>query len=181
MLSIKNLCKEVESVAGRKMVTTGDFDWLSELIFLRIHEHLSPTTLKRLWGYLDEKVNPRRQTLNLLARFLGYKDISTFSDQYGLPQSDFLQKVRLSHEDLKAGDRLQLLWAPNRECVIKYLGEKRFVIEEALNTKLHAGDTFFCSLFLQHEPLYLDRLIHDGGTLVGYVAGKKNGITWNLL
>lgn len=32
-----------------------------------------------------------------------------------------------------------------------------------------------------NEPLFIDNLVHDGGKPVCYVAGKKDGITFEKL
>ena len=180
-MSLDELCREVENVAGWRMCTTGDFDRLSALIMSRIHERISPSTLKRIWGYLDENVQPRKFTLDLLCRFLGYASFEQFCQQKGMPQSDFLFSEQLAASSMDVGERIQLDWAPDRQGIIKYLGDGHFVVEEAKNTKLHVGDTFVCHMFLQHEPLYLSMVVHDGGKPVSYVAGKKSGILWNVL
>ncbi len=92
-------------------------------------------------------------------------------------QSDITLCDKVSCEDLAVSDLLELSWLPNRLCRIEYLGGGRFRVVEAQNTKLSVGDTFFCSLFLSHEPLFVDKLMHDGNGPFVYVAGKKDGIT----
>lgn len=76
------LLEIVEESAGRKIQTPKDFEFLSEQIFDRLHEHISPTTLKRLWGYLSEPSEPRLSTLNLLSKFVGYDSWETFCKQF---------------------------------------------------------------------------------------------------
>ena len=68
---IEILKKQTEQVIGQPVKTPKDFTLLAEKIFRRIHVQISPTTLKRLWGYLNEPVAPRPSTLNYLAQFLG--------------------------------------------------------------------------------------------------------------
>ena len=47
-----------------------DFVSLSQQIFVRLHESISDSTLKRLWGYVDpQNFKPRTNTLNILAVF----------------------------------------------------------------------------------------------------------------
>ena len=62
------LIEIVEERVGRKMQTPKDFEFLSEQIFDSLHQHISPTMLKRLWGYLTEPSEPRLSTLNLLSK-----------------------------------------------------------------------------------------------------------------
>lgn len=170
------LIKEIENAVGCKMKTPRDFDRLSGMIFERTHERLSPTTLKRLFGYLDEGVSPRLFTLDVLSRFLGYKDYAGFLAGSGEAQSGIVVGERLSAVELPTGRMLRLTWPPDRMCTVRHLGGCRFEVVTAENTKLCVGDTFSCSLFVRHEPLYLDNLVHCGGVSAAYVAGKRDGI-----
>ena len=71
------LLKAVEEALGRSIVSTTDFKYLSQKIFENTHELLSASTLMRLWGRRSQ-VNPRKSTLDILARFIGYKDYADF-------------------------------------------------------------------------------------------------------
>lgn len=70
------LKEAVEKTVGKKMNTPRDFDLLSIYVYNLTNEHLSSTTLKRLWGYqIDQKESsPRILTLDTLARTAGFKD-----------------------------------------------------------------------------------------------------------
>ena len=76
---IARLREAVEARINRKMQTAKDFDFLADSIYQQFHEHISPTTLKRMWGYISEPVTPRLSTLNLLAQFVGADSWSAFS------------------------------------------------------------------------------------------------------
>lgn len=173
------LIQRIEEVTGQHYDSPKDFNQLSELIFSKTEEMVSPTTLKRIWGYLDSASSPRSYTLDVLARFLGYRDYEAFKTENQHPdvQSDITLCDKVSCGDLAIGDLLELSWLPNRVCRVEHLGGGNFRIVEARNTKLSVGDTFFCSLFITHEPLFVDKLIHEGKGPFVYVAGKKDGIT----
>ena len=49
---LHKLCEAIEAKVERKMQTTRDYDLLAECIFQELHQQISPTTLKRIWGYL---------------------------------------------------------------------------------------------------------------------------------
>ena len=49
------LMQEVERVRGCRLTEAGDFERLAHLLLLHTRERLSPTTLKRLWGYLSRE------------------------------------------------------------------------------------------------------------------------------
>ena len=58
---------------GRSLESPRDFEYLSEQIQVVTGEYLSPTTLKRLFGYIPQTSEPRVTTLSIIARYVGYK------------------------------------------------------------------------------------------------------------
>ena len=174
------LKQEVERTFGRQLTETRDFEQLSHLLLSHTRERLSPTTLKRFWGYLkNEEVQTRPHTLDVLARFVGYKSYEYFCAQTGLldeVQSGVKAEEKITSESLRRGQRLIITWRPDRRIVVKHISNGQFEIIEAENTKLSVGDTFRCHLMIQHEPLYLDELMHQGMPPMVYVAGQKDGV-----
>lgn len=85
--ALARLRELTEEVIERKMKTPKDFEFLSECIFDRFKEKLSPTTLKRLWGYLPESTTPRKSTLNILSMFVGYANWKDFCKKYPLEEN----------------------------------------------------------------------------------------------
>ena len=79
--ALAQLREAIEKVVDRKMKTPKDFDFLSGCIFDMLHQNISATTLKRIWGYLAEPVVPRPSTLNLLAQFVGVESWEAFCQQ----------------------------------------------------------------------------------------------------
>lgn len=179
----ERLRNEIKRVVRREMRTSRDFTWLSNKVWERVHERLSPTTLKRFFGYLDEGVSPSQFILDVLSRFIGYNGYNSFLDGEAPCEVQSLVVVsdKLTDKDLERGDCVRLSWPPDRCCVVMCLGEGHFVVSMAENTKLKVGDTFDCHLFIMNEPLFIDNLVHDGGKPVCYVAGKKDGITFEKL
>ena len=176
----KLLKQEVERILGRQLTEARGFEQLSHLLLLHTRERLSPTTLKRFWGYLkNEDVQTRPHTLDVLARFVGYKNYEDFGAQTDCldeVQSGIKAEERITSEGLRRGQRLRITWRPDRRIVVRHQGEGRFEIVEAENTKLSVGDTFRCHLMIQHEPLYLDEVMHQGMPPMVYVAGQKDGV-----
>lgn len=178
-----HLCREVEKAAKLTALTPKGFESLSEAIERRTGVLLSSTTLKRLWGYLDEPVTPRAFTLDILARFCGWRDFKDFADG-NLPEIESgnigSNSIRAG-ENISPGERVRLFWAPSRMCLIEYLGDIDWKVVEVEGTRLNPDDTFRCALIVSGEPLYLDNLIHEGLRPGVYVCGRKNGITFKPL
>ena len=181
----EELKRDVERVVGHELRQARDFEELSECILKGTRERLSPTTLKRLWGYLKrEEVQTRPHTLDVLARFVGFKSYADFCENVARQeeeQSGVKATERVTANELKRGQRLVIRWRPDRRIVVKHQGDGHFIVEMSENSKLNVGDTFTCHLMLQHEPLYLDQLVHDGMPPTAYVAGERNGVTVEVL
>lgn len=184
-LKIKRLCLVIEETLGQKISTPRDFNSLSKVIFSRQHIQISPTTLKRVWGYLKENTETRTSTLNILSRFIGYKDWNEYCKSNNSidieMQEYFITSKKLSTCDIEIGQQIEVNWYPNRSCLIQYVGEQKFKVIKSTNSKLSIGNIFKCSLFIEGEPLYMDNLIQNDQTPTPYVAGKKGGITFNLI
>lgn len=181
---IERLKLNVENTLGRKLQTPRDFDFLSERIFARLNTMISPTTLKRLWGYLKESTSPRIYTLDILSKYIGYDNWNKFCQSFGNRedvQSNFIVSRSLLSEELKRGDRILVTWLPDRKCVFEYTGNNAFRVISTENSKLKSGATFKCSTFIEEEPLYIDQLQQDGLPPVSYVAGKINGIRFEVI
>lgn len=77
MSNYEDLRKAIEQELKHSFTTPSDFKWLADKIEERTHERLSISTLMRLWGYVSG-VSPRKVTLDILARFLGYTGYDDF-------------------------------------------------------------------------------------------------------
>ena len=184
---LNQLTRQIETSLGKELQTPKDFDLLHEKIFARLGIMLSATTLKRLWGYLPGKVEPRISTLNILARFIGYSGWEDFchrcrSDKPMESNPVMNRKINVA-TDLHPGSLIRLTWMPDRVCDIRYKGNMEFEVLNSLNTRLKAGDTFRCSLFIENEPLYLDHLVQGGAPkeATAYVCGKISGIRFEKI
>lgn len=174
---IHELKKQIENRLKRKMKTPNDFIFLSGVIWEHTHETMSPTTLKRLWGYIEGADETRGSTLDILSRSLGYLDWDDFLKHIDRTSgSDPVISKHISVDDLKIGDRVAVSWKPDRRCTFRYLGNAKFAVEQAENSKLKVGDTFSTTLFILHEPLYLNNLVQGNNPPVPFVIGNRDGL-----
>ena len=98
---ISELKQRIEESVGRKMKTSTDFTFLSGAIWERTHENLSASTLKRLWGSVDGPDKTRNSTLDILSKFLGFKDWDGFLEHIGQDNgSDRVKKQHIKTDDL---------------------------------------------------------------------------------
>lgn len=85
-LMIEKLKNEIEIKIGRKISYQKDCIYLSANILEQSKAYISPATLRRVFGFLATNSNPSRVTLDILSRFVAYKD-----------WDDFIQKIGRAH------------------------------------------------------------------------------------
>lgn len=177
---IARLCRTVEETFGSRVATPKQFEALRLSILDRTGVLFSATTLKRLWGYLNENVAPRRSTLDTLAAYAGWIDMNRLLSGIRPDiESGIVAAARIDvAKDLVKGDRIRFMWPPDRVCEVTYMGNARFEVTRSEGTRLQPGDTFVCHLAVAGEPLYLDSLTHNGMKGATYVCGRRSGITF---
>ena len=88
IINAKTLLKrKLEEVYNREISTPRDFLWLSSQLEA-MGMKLSPTTLKRFWGYIPESATPRKATLDALSQLLGYSCFSHFAATVGSDEEE---------------------------------------------------------------------------------------------
>lgn len=85
---------------------------------------MSPTTLKRLWGYIDGADKTRNSTLEILSRFLGFANWDAFVESISQEgNSNEVLSPRIKADELKKGDLVKVSWMPNRRCTFHNLSK----------------------------------------------------------
>lgn len=181
---IAALRREVGERFGGQLKTHVHFVALTDAIESVLREHISPTTLERVWGYSTRHYDTvSRRTLDVLARYAGQGSWDEFctrlKDEAG-SESDFFTEGIMAVSALKEGTRLRLGWQPDRVCEVRYMGNYRFVVESVANGSLRVGDTFSCMQFQLGRLMYMDCFQRDGETPAEnqrYAVGRENGLT----
>lgn len=177
------LRQKIEAKFGRTPAVHEDFVDLREAILQEINERISETTLERVWGYSTRGYdNISLRIMNLLCLYAGFESWDSFCrhlKEAGAVESDVFDMESVTVDELLPGDRLRIGWQPDRVCTIRYLGEGRFVAEEAINSKMHPGDTFSCLQLQLGIPAYLENLTSSTGEIYGkrYGVGLKHGLS----
>lgn len=173
------LLRQVEKKLGRDLRTSSDFEALSIIIEKENGELLSSSTLKRLYGYVTMKPTPRKSTLDILSRYLGFRNFSDFVQNLKNNSefsSQFFSSKAIMAEEMKAGDTLRIGWEPDRVVQLRYLGESEFEVMESINSQLCVGDRFFQAHFIPGYPLYISSILRNGEHTPSYIAGRLNGL-----
>ena len=92
---IERLRISIETAIDRQIRTPKDFEYLATCIFNKLHQTISISTLKRLWGYVPSSTVPRELTLDLLAQFLDYDSWRAFcKDEKTCSASELLETAK---------------------------------------------------------------------------------------
>ena len=188
---IQLLISAIENAEGISKITSKKFEHLSQRIFMRTRERIGVTTLKRLWGYVNDTTTPRAVTLDILSQYIGYRSFDDFKRLYnaddvnGAPSSNITFGDCVYADDMEVGDVYRLTWSPNRVCIIEYRGDytflkvrflakpkrinslwsfgltKSFIVKSSQSTKLIDGTTFRCQVIEKGEQLFLDHVYFD--------------------
>ncbi len=164
-IAISQLKKAVEARFGHVPSGPADFGELSIAILKTTGERISSDTLSRIWGYKKGYSSVRQSTVRVLEQYAKANE-----------ESDFIHTIAIHADECQKGDRVRIAWLPDRICVLNYLGDYRWRVEEAVNSKLHAGNTFSCRTIAQDHPLIVDHLHTEYANYEGY-AISKNGLT----
>lgn len=80
LLFTRKLKEAVESKLGYDLNTPRDFESCRATVFDLLHENISVSTLKRMWGYVSQPndYKPSIHTLDTLSQFVDYECFMTF-------------------------------------------------------------------------------------------------------
>lgn len=174
----------VERRFGRPLHVHADFLALVADIESLHRQHISESTLERVWGYSTrgyDRISLR--TLDLLAQYAEAGSWDGFCAElrrHGNTESEMFDDESVRTSDLRVGDRVRIGWQPDRVCTVRYLGGKRFIAEECVNAKMRCGATFSCLCFQRGRELHLDDFINggeEGSQPRCYVVGNRHGLT----
>lgn len=179
---IEILRQRVEEVFGQSPATHNAFISLVDSIGAKIREHISESTLERVWGYSTRDTDAISiRTLDVLARYVGagtWKDFCADLKVSSPLESEEFTDESIVTSALAVGSQLLLAWLPDRVIILEYLGGNRFVVRESQNSSLHPGDSFECLQIQVGRPLYMDRFRRAGSlSETRYVAGERSGLT----
>lgn len=182
---IKMLLIEVADKFGNQPTVPADFIALADSMKSKLKQHISPSTLERVWNYSTRNTSAVSvHTLNLLCEYIGKKNWTEFCqslNEAGLIDSDVIEDKTILSVSLIVGERHQFGWLPDRECIVEYLGDYKFKAVSCKNSTIKAGDTFKCIEFIKGQPAIMDEFrqtTNEVSSSKRYIAGKHHGLSF---
>jgi hypothetical protein len=170
----------VEGRFGKPLAVHADFLSLVAVIEMEQRQHISESTLERVWGYSTRGYDSvSLRTLDVLSQYGAGCLWSKFCERLAAECESALFNVEsVISADLKVDDRLRIGWLPDRVCEVRYLGDNRFVAESCQNSKMHEGDTFSCLQFSVGREAVLSDFCKAKSTFSQtYIIGRLHGLT----
>lgn len=172
----------VEKKAETTMRTHEDFLILVGKIECNSREHISESTLERIWGYSTrEAAAISLHTLNVLSRYAGaasWEEFCKHLKESACIESEELTRNSILSSNLPESCTIRLGWLPDRIIEAEFKGDAEFVVKTSLNSSIKPGDRFKCLQFQKGEPLFLDCFRRVGEKKEHrYVVGERNGLT----
>lgn len=169
----------LEKRSGHAITCAADCEWLALDFYARLGETIGVNTLKRLLAFLDYDGKTFRQsTLNIVARYLGFKEW----DEVERASRDCVSAFGYNPElvdasEIAPGDKVMVAYKPDRELTFLCLDNETFSVSESVNSKLCVGDVAKIRQFVIVYPLLVIDVVRNGKSLGEYTAAKVGGLT----
>lgn len=170
---------------ARRLTTSKDFELLSEDIQASISDTLGASTLKRVWEYIEPHRQARVSTLDIMARYAGFKDFVDFSrciqsaGQDGV--SGYLGDDAMEGNQIGVGASIEVEWKPDRKVRLLCVAKGCFEVTANRNSKLEVGAYIKVAHLINGRPMMADVIIPDTNEAVVYEAGRDGGIRWTIV
>lgn len=177
----KEVLKKMEKEFGMEIKYPQQTEALAEAIFEKTGERLGTSTLKRIFGIVEQKICPRTTTLDIIGKYLDYDNYQSLCADLNLEGdshiSAFTPIESLEVEELEEGSQIQVTYNPGRVIIMSYLGDFKFIVNTSEKSKLIKGDVVKISQLAIGYDLRVSEVIRNGENLGGYVGAKQNGLT----
>lgn len=169
---------KIEEAYGKAVRYPADCEHLAANIAEITRESVGVTTLKRIFGFVNDVRSPRLATLDILARYAGYSDYDSMRViLLGEGDSGFEGNEDIRLSALQQGNIVRFEYLPDRMVRVRYLGDGKFEVEESVGSSLRRGDLLLIRGFAYGQPLTVDSVLREGRNLGRYIAGKTSGLT----
>lgn len=169
----------IEKEFGRPILNSTDCNELRQAIFSKTKRLFGLTTVKRMFGLINDPTENRADTYNHLAMYLGYRNLRDMELDLGdtFDISMFGPVGEIDTRDLSAGTRIRITYDPKRVVEMTCLGDCLFRVDYSEKSKLEADDI----LKITHLAKGLDLIVVDveraGYSLGEYRGAKSGGLT----
>jgi hypothetical protein len=168
----------IELKYGKQVKYPKDCEGLALDIQKHCNETISSTTLKRLFGIIALKNQPRSFTLDVIANYAGFKSWKAALEGDALVDNSYFENCnRIIVKNLIPKQVILVKYKPDRILKLCYEDNCFFSIIQSENSKLIVTDQVNILRLELGFPLVCEKVIRNGMDLGTFVGGKEGGIT----
>ncbi len=168
----------LEHKLGQQIKYAYDCQTLMFDIEKHTRQRIGLNTIKRLMGFLENDIEPRKNTLDIIAIYLGFLSwdkMNACISENGNSTFDDTDEDIVSPE-LPTGTIIEFDYDPQRTVRLKHISGDEFLVEKSVNSKLIKGDHIWVSKFIMYCPLYADKVVRNNSDMGRFTAGKEGGL-----
>jgi hypothetical protein len=138
---------------------------------------ISPSTLRRLLGFVKNTFQPREYSLDILAEYVGYKSWAQLLKSLEHDEGETAKAIeKLTPRQVKTGQTVQVSFEPGRQVSIKREGTTYRVTTSNEKKLLHGDEVEFRIIEL-HYPLTFARVVRGGKDIGRVQVATFSGVT----
>lgn len=174
--------QKLQEKSGCRLSSAADIERLAHDIESVTREHVGVNTVKRLLGYLPDEREPRTTTLDVIARYLGFDTWKQLQEVEGKSNSAWgTSGNELLVAALPPGKTVAVTYKPDRRLLLRHDNGNLMTVVESANSKILAGDIIELATIIEGYPLIAEHVWRDGEHKGRFVAGKLQGIKFQLI
>ena len=173
----KNIIKLLSEKTGKDVTTPMGASMLWNAIESETGQHLGLSTVKRILGIIPYDYNPRPDTLEIIANFLGFESWQLLQDFINDKISNFGEDDPfIDLGKLPENALIDVEWEPDRKILLRHICGNEFLVENSENSKLQKGDILTLSSLAKGFPFMAKAVVRNHENLGSYTAAKELGI-----
>lgn len=169
MILSQDIIKDIKKKSNLMFDNAADFNVLTEKISKETGRSIGLTTIKRLFGYIDDDRKTSQYTLNTLALYLGFNDWKEYSDSKNLDSDWNFDTDKVLIAEQTTGTKIHVKYLDRKVTfvVTEYDNQKVLRVERAENSSLKENDILFVNSLQLGKVIEADKVIR-GKTIGNY-------------
>lgn len=179
MVLSQQIIERIKQKASLLLDNAADYGRLSNTICEQTGRSIGQTTLKRLFGYINDERKASTYTLNTLAIFLGENDWEDLSKSMRVNSEWGYEDRRIYIKSLAIGTVITIKYL-DREVsfsVVNHLSEKALKVINVVNGSLKCSDILHLSCVEEGKPIETE-MVYRGESKATY---KTNGEVFEII
>lgn len=161
MILSQDIIKDIKEKSKLMFDNAADFNALADDINKETGRTIGLTTIKRLFGYIDDDRKTSQYTLNTLALYLGFTDWKEYSAAKNLNSDWNYETDKVLIADQTIGTKIYVKYLDRTVVfvVTEYDNQKVLRVEKADNSSLKVNDILFVNSLQLGKVIEADRVI----------------------